>query len=245
MKILSIGNSFSEDAQRWLHSLGEQNGVCIDCANLYIGGCSLEAHHINNRENNAFYDLEINGVFEGEKTSIASALEREEWDVITLQQVSGFSGIANSYDPYLNGLVEFIKEKCRNAKIVIHGTWAYETDSQHPDFPKYNNNQKEMFNRIISATAQKAKEINAEIIPVGKVIQHLRENVKDFDYENGGLSLCRDGFHLSFDYGRFAAAATWVRFLLNKPLKDSAPCELDTQKALEIIAAVNAVFEKM
>ena len=54
---------------------------------------------------------------------------------------------------------------------------------------------------------------NATIIPVGKIIQYFRENIKEFDYQNNGLSLCRDGFHLSYDYGRFIAAATWFMTL--------------------------------
>ena len=47
MKILSIGNSFSEDAQRYLHQIANANGDDIFCANLYIGGCSLERHYNN------------------------------------------------------------------------------------------------------------------------------------------------------------------------------------------------------
>lgn len=37
MKILSIGNSFSQDAHKWLHKLAKVNGVEFEIANLYIG----------------------------------------------------------------------------------------------------------------------------------------------------------------------------------------------------------------
>ncbi|MGN1128615.1 MAG: DUF4886 domain-containing protein, partial [Candidatus Flemingiibacterium sp.] len=44
LKVLSIGNSFSQDAQRWLHDIAAADGVELLAKNLYIGGCSLERH---------------------------------------------------------------------------------------------------------------------------------------------------------------------------------------------------------
>ena len=41
MKVLSIGNSFSEDAQRYLHDLGKHNGVSIKAVNEAISGAIL------------------------------------------------------------------------------------------------------------------------------------------------------------------------------------------------------------
>lgn len=42
MNILAIGNSFSQDATRYLHQIAAADGVPLHVANLYIGGCSLE-----------------------------------------------------------------------------------------------------------------------------------------------------------------------------------------------------------
>ena len=47
MKILSIGNSFSQDAHKWLHKLAKQNGCDLSTCNLYIGGCPLDRHFRN------------------------------------------------------------------------------------------------------------------------------------------------------------------------------------------------------
>ena len=44
MKVLSIGNSFSEDAHRWLHDISLCGETEIDTTNLLIGGCTLETH---------------------------------------------------------------------------------------------------------------------------------------------------------------------------------------------------------
>ena len=80
MKVLSIGNSFSQDAQRYVHELAKLEGVEIQTQNLFIGGCSLERHYQNMKGDLAEYDLERNGRATTEKTSIRTALESDEWD---------------------------------------------------------------------------------------------------------------------------------------------------------------------
>ena len=64
-----------------------------------------------------------------------------------------------------------------------------------------------MYRRLKDASEMAVKLIGAELIPTGTVIQTLRASLPEFRYREGGRSLCRDGFHLSLDYGRFAAAA--------------------------------------
>ena len=60
MKLLSIGNSFSQDAQEWLHKIAVANGVELETTNLMIGGCSLETHWNNMNSGEAAYYLEQN-----------------------------------------------------------------------------------------------------------------------------------------------------------------------------------------
>ena len=40
MKVLAIGNSFSNDAMRYLHGIAKADGVDMKTVNLFIGGCS-------------------------------------------------------------------------------------------------------------------------------------------------------------------------------------------------------------
>ena len=47
MKILAIGNSFSEDACRYIHKIAAADGQNIKTVNLYIGGCPLKTHYYN------------------------------------------------------------------------------------------------------------------------------------------------------------------------------------------------------
>ena len=53
VRILAIGNSFSEDAvEQHLYDLAKEEGVPVIIGNMYIGGCSLE-RHVNNARNDA------------------------------------------------------------------------------------------------------------------------------------------------------------------------------------------------
>ena len=110
MKVLSIGNSFSQDAQRYLHSIAKNNGVDLQTVNLYIGGCSLRTHYLNVLGDKQAYDLEFNGVSTGVKVSIRQVLESVEWDVITLQQVSNLSFNQESYSPYVQEVLSYVKK---------------------------------------------------------------------------------------------------------------------------------------
>ncbi len=241
MKILSVGNSFSTDAHKWLHKLAKVNGVDIQTANLFIGGCSLETHWTNVKENNEYYGLEINGNEAERKIAICEALKMDNWDAVTLQQASHLSGLPQSYEPYLSNLVAVIKDILPNTKLYFHQTWAYETDSTHSGFESYNNDQEQMHRSIVNATEHAAKSVNAQIIPVGKAIDKLRKDVVQFDYKNSGLSLCRDGFHLSFDYGRYAAAATWFHTLTGLNVKPTEFEDFDFNLLKEIVEVVNGL----
>ena len=44
MKLLFIGNSFSQDAGAYLYRMCEAAGVDAEVLNFIIGGCSLETH---------------------------------------------------------------------------------------------------------------------------------------------------------------------------------------------------------
>lgn len=241
MKLLSIGNSFSTDAHFFLHRLAQLHGVDLYTANLFIGGCSLETHWHNVTQNNADYDYEINGNVAERKISITEALEEDKWDVITFQQASAYSGIYETYEPYLTSLAKYVRAKHPQAKLYFHQTWSYENGSEHPGFVSYGGNSHRMFESIVSASHIASDSIDALLIPAGTVIQQLRENAAEFDYMGDGLLLCRDTFHLSETYGRYAAAAIWLRTLTGKPIELKTIDGLDTELIEKINAVVNSI----
>lgn len=246
MKILSIGNSFSADAHAYLHALAEQRGEDLSTVNLAIGGCSLETHWKNVEENNQNYLHSINGGdWETQLVTIEEIIKSDRFDAITLQQVSHFSGQYETYQPYLNNLIEYVRKFQPGADLYIHRTWAYEIDSTHSGFSTYDCDQKKMYNEICSASNSACLVTGGTLIPSGDVIQALRERLPAFDYANGGESLCCDGFHMSHTYGRFAVALTWLATFTGKRIEPLPFMELDIDIVAQICKIVNEiVFEK-
>lgn len=241
MRILSVGNSFSTDAQYWLKDIFEAGGVKVDLWNLFIGGCSLERHMENVASGDCAYDLLIDSKVAG-KSSIEAALRCGPWDYITLQQASGFSGLWESYENTLVPLYNYVKSLAPEAEIVIHETWAYEKTSAHPHFEWYESDQMKMHQALKGCYERAAREIGARIIPVGDAVAYLRENAL-FDVEKGGESLSRDGFHLSFVAGRYLAAAVWYGFFTGKDIREND--FIPARKHLIGLKDGKAVFEKI
>lgn len=241
VRILSIGNSFSEDAQAYLHALAEQRGIDLTCENLAIGGCSLQTHWENVSEHKKDYLYGVNGTWVAHPVTIKEVIEAGKYDAVTLQQVSGFSGQYETYQPYLNDLAAYVREKQPEAKLYFQRTWAYEIDSPHEHFPFYDCNQRKMYDALCAASVEACLVTGATVIPAGTVIQTLRETVPAFDYANGGESLCRDSFHMSETYGRFAVALCWLATLTGKKVEPMPFMELDETLIAEIARVVNEV----
>lgn len=247
MKLLSIGNSFSTDAQKWLHQIAKSCGDDLYAANLYIGGCSLEMHWENFNNKEPRYDYEINGECL-RKISLIDGLKAEEWDVITFQQVSHLSGDYSTYQPFLDNLYAEVKKICPDAKFYIQQTWAYEKDTNHPGFANYENSQAIMHEMVARTYKKAAEHIGADVIPTGEAIDYLRKSIPEFDYGNGGMSLCRDTFHLSYTYGRYAAGLVWYNTLFEKDVRKTDFCPVHEgveadKKVIDIIK--NAVYSAL
>lgn len=241
MKILSIGNGFSRDAHYYLPRLAMENGVPMELYNLFIGGCDLRRHWDNAIQNRQDYLLEKDGVSTGCYVSLVEALEMEPWDVITLQQAGRDSGRPQTYVPYLDRLGDLVRSCRLEAKLYFHQTWAYEETSDHPGFAHYQNSGEEMFRRISDAAEMASKLLDAPLIPVGKVIRALRVSVPAFDAAKGGISLYRDGLHLSMEYGRFAAAATWFFTLTGTLPKAQSLEQLDPVLVDAILSRISSL----
>lgn len=218
MKILAIGNSFSQDATRYLQSVAKSAGEDLFVRNLYIGGCSLERHATNVKSGEAAYGYE-----EGAKKicdmSVTDGLKAEKWDYVTVQQVSGKSGLIETYEPYMSELIAHIKEYAPQATIVFHRTWQYEKGSAHGDFPTYGCDRDRMFECIVSASTEAANRYGLDIIKTGDAVHRAVETL-EFDTDKGGVSVYRDGFHLGLTYGRYLASLVWFKFFTGKSAKD-------------------------
>ena len=244
VRILAIGNSFSQDAvEQYLHELAEAEGISTIIGNMFIGGCSLERHVKNARDNAPAYAYRKIGTDgkkrEKGKMSLEAVLADEAWDYVSLQQASPFSGMYETYEASLPELIEYVKARLpKKTKLMLHQTWAYASTSKHSGFKNYNCNQLTMYQAIADAVkkAVKANKIKI-VIPSGTAIQNARTSFI-------GDHLNRDGYHLDVKIGRYTAACTWFEriFKHNVVGNPYAPEGLDeVRKAVAQKAAHAAV----
>lgn len=219
MKILAVGNSFSQDATTYLHQMAASRGVDLAVYNLYIGGCSLERHWRNVVSGDAAYELQRDGAPTGRMVSIGEMLGEGGFDAVVTQQASHDSGWMDSYEPFLTDLTAYFRERAPGARLMLQQTWAYEIDSAHEAFFRYHRDQKEMYARLSACYAVAARTHGMTLIPCGEIVQRARE-LPGFRYALGERSLCRDGFHMSLNYGRYLLACAWLRALTGESVAD-------------------------
>lgn len=220
MKILAIGNSFSQDATAYLYDIAKAAEIDMKVVNLYIGGCSLERHWNNVLADAKEYVYELNGHPTGKQVSIQEALQEERWDYVTLQQVSNLSGDYNTYQPYLKNLSGSVKKYAPQAEQVIHQTWAYEEGSERLIQIAGYASPEEMFKALQAAYEEASKDLGGRrIIPSGQVFQNL--------LSHGFKALHRDTFHASIPQGRNILGAVWYEFFTGRTIKENPYCPKD------------------
>ena len=252
LKVLAIGNSFSVDSMTYLYDIAKAEGVEeIILGNLYIGGCSLQTHANTASSGSASYKYYKNTTGEWTETpsvSMWTALKDEEWDIVTLQQASGVSGVEKTYlKSQIQIIANAVKKNVPNEKVRMawHMTWAYQSTSTHSEFVNYSNNQKKMYTSILSAVKNKitVNDNFAMIIPSGTAIQNARTSYV-------GDALTRDGYHLN-DLGRFISGYMWY-FTLTGTTPSELKCSPEAlslfKEDLEMIreavtSAFNTPFE--
>ena len=145
-------------------------------------------------------------------STLSSVLMSEEWDFITLQQGSHDSGWAQTY-ACLPEIIDYVKTNKPNAKLGWHMTWAYQHDSTHWAFSRYGSDQATMYNAIVNAVKSEIvpKSEIEFIVPSGTAIQNARASFL-------GDTLTRDGFHLSYDIGRYIAGLSYARTVTGREI---------------------------
>ncbi len=247
LKVLAIGNSFSQDGMAYLYQVAESFGVEeIILGNLYIGGAELSLHANNIANASASYAFQKNtsGTWQTEHNkTLKYGLQNKDWDIITIQQASGKSGRPTFYEPHLTNILKFVQENKtnENAKIYWHLTWAYQQDSTHGEFPFYESDQDVMYESIISTYNEqvKTKEDIQGLIPAGTAIQNIRTSFI-------GDTVTSDGYHLNGTTGRFTAALTWFKAITGLSIDDIEyrPSGVTVEQADAIKESVNHAIEK-
>ena len=134
-----------------------------------------------------------------------------------------------TYRPYLDKIVEYVRLCAPKAKIAIHQTWAYEQDSHRLNVELGYNNHLDMFKDIEVSYKKAAEEINADfVIPSGELFQKL--------IASGIEKVHRDTFHASLGLGRYALGLLWYSIISANDVKNNAFCNFDEEISEEEIA---------
>jgi hypothetical protein len=223
LKILGIGNSFTDDGMQYLPDLLENAGIeNVTLGKLSLGGCSLERHYRLYLSGDSVYDYKKSCQGKNswetvkQKCTFKEAVADENWDIIIIQQVSQDAGLYDTYQPCLSQLIEAMVSGCSNAGVCLgwQMTWAYGSVSTHAGFANYNHNQDTMYHNIVSAVKTMIADTGIDIIiPSATVIQNIRST----RVNNPPLDLTRDGYHIDLGAGRYTLACTWFQALI-------APC---------------------
>jgi hypothetical protein len=139
LKLLTIGNSFADNALAELRPIARAAGKELTYLRANIGGCSLERHarHLRQAEagepeGRAYKNIIDPLTGDRRDFTLPEALAHLPWDVVTIQQVSHSSYKRETFQPHADELLEAIRRYAPTAEIVIHQTWAYRDD--HPFF---------------------------------------------------------------------------------------------------------------
>ena len=184
VKLLTVGNSFARDATTYLPAMAKAGRHDFLLFQANPGGCTLERHanwataHEMDPDSSegkpypANFTPKRDDVPKGKMYSLAEILAAEEWDYVTIQQVSLLSFKPETFEPYAKTIIDCIHENAPGAEILVHQTWAYRED--YPGFADGTFTQEMMFEQLQAAYKELAERYDLRVIPVGEAFQKAR-----------------------------------------------------------------------
>ncbi|MFA6563934.1 MAG: DUF4886 domain-containing protein [Verrucomicrobiia bacterium] len=161
VRLLTVGNSFSRNATRYLGDLANAGGHKLIHRPIVVGGASLQLHAEKASSNGCY----TNG------RSLKQELAADRWDFVTIQQASIKSHDTTTYRPFAAQLHDYIKKHAPQAKLLVHQTWAYRCDdprfTKPPTKPGEPATREAMYRLLTSAYRTITAELGARVIPVG------------------------------------------------------------------------------
>lgn len=171
LRLFTVGNSFSENATRYLPQLAKEGGHELILGKAVKGGCSFQQHWDAVEAWRANPEDPAAKIYSGK--SLHERLGAEPWDVITVQQYSLHSSDLTTYRPYAPKLVAHLKSLRPGAEIVLHQTWAYRVDADRFGLvapQRHAASQGEMYEHSRAAYWAIATELRLRVIPTGDAL---------------------------------------------------------------------------
>ncbi len=205
ISVLTVGNSFADNALKFLPALAEAADRDLVAVRANLGGCTFERHwkHVEAFEKDP--TSKMGSPYANGTKSLDGLLRSREWDFVTIQQVSFKSHDLETYQPYADNLYHYIKERAPKAKILVHQIWAYRVDD--PRFVPANegiqpHTHQEMYEQVRTAYHAFADKWDLDILPSGDAMFAADTDPKwgfrpdlEFDFKNAKPPALPDQSH--------------------------------------------------
>jgi hypothetical protein len=177
LRLFVVGNSFSNNATRFLPELAKAGGHEIVLARASTGGCSLERHWNALAADLADPEDPKGKIYSGK--SLRQNLGTDAWDIITIQQYSLHFSDVSTYRPFAQKLHAQLQALQPTAEIVLHQTWAYRVDAAKfgqigPGRNAADN--REMWEKSRAAYWEVARELGVRVIPTGDAFWRINSD---------------------------------------------------------------------
>lgn len=224
LKVLDIGNSYTQDAQTYLPQIIQASGIGTDFS-LYRafrpnGSFKTWVDCWNDADDETYNvafcaGTQIGGIsgngYNNDGTLFRKALQTVKWDIILIHQVSTYSNDYSLWEGhgaggYLQELIRLIRITNPQATIGYLMTHSYRgsywANSEGSSLLRWKN--------ITEATKQLKLEYDIDfIIPYGTAVQNLRASSLNDSYE-----FSEDGTHMGAGLGDYVAGCCYFESLL-------------------------------
>lgn len=200
IRILSIGNSYSQDALGYAPFLMRSitTGIELEIGILYQSGATLQQHYNNIVNQSAVYTYYLyNGGDSWQDLgtyTIQQALQSQSWDIILLQQGSTSAWNWSTHQPYLNPLIQKIYDYINYS---VKFGWMMVQSRPKTSSVEYTDREILQHYAGIAKCAQRVLERTYcdFVIPVGTAVQNARRTSLNSLGDYGKLC-SSDGGHL-------------------------------------------------
>lgn len=208
IKILGLGNSYSNDTFWMLKDIAESAGYKVTVGISHLSGGTLSQVYdaINGNGTVTTYNkFTSSGLNARTNFNAKDIITDEDWDYIFIQQASTSAMDYATYQPALGNLVSYLKANATNSSVKLGINMPWVRPISHTTIGTAEK-QLQVNAAIVDACQQAMFNEGLDIfIPTGIAIMNGRSNEYLAQVSD---ELTRDGSHLDEGIGRYLAALT-------------------------------------
>ena len=208
LKILGLGNSYSNDTFWMLKDIAKSAGykVTVGISHLSGGTLSQVYNAINDNGTVTTYNkFTASGLNARSNFNARDIITDEDWDYIFIQQASTSAMDYATYQPALGNIVSYLKANATNSSVKLGMNMPWVRPISHSTIGTAEK-QLQVNADIVNACQQAMFDESLDIfIPTGTAVMNGRSNEYLAQVSN---ELTRDGSHLDEGIGRYLAALT-------------------------------------